>query len=330
MDRRVGTAAIALAGLVGLVLVALIIARLVTDEAEPPTAPRSIAASSSPSPTRTDNASPTPSAPGPGALAEALSVVPLEATTVTVTDWDAIRARLGVPDLTSQDLMSDRRDFWLQAESPQGGAVLLTDGLLREDNSTLMLDHDVTQDDVDWEARWTGPDGPGYALRMRPDQDMASLQDAVDAEVGPLAGATVLAEYHLVVEGVGEGAEVWATDPLVATLTGEPDQPVETAYLRRGCVPFEEALGPDASFEDQDAVLADHDIRDFEPLAGVALTYADTTATAWLGPDRTDLGARAALLDAWPTLGSVGPVDGWASGPEIDEADPDAGVPAIG
>src|SRR5215207_7770630 len=77
------------------------------------------------------------------------SRVPAEAEYLTITDLDAIRTRLGVPDLTSQDPMTDRQAFWDRAERE---VVLLTDGLLRADNSELWLDYDVTEDDVDWEA----------------------------------------------------------------------------------------------------------------------------------------------------------------------------------
>ena len=148
-------------------------------------------------------------------MQQALALVPLDADVVTVTDWDAIRARLGVPDLTSEDLMSDRTAFWEQARQE---AVLLTDGLLLEDNSELMLDHGFTQDDVDWEARWSGPDGAGYALRFRDDLDLAAVQAAIDAEVGELAGATVRADEHLVVEGPptrrrGRPTRRWPTSP---------------------------------------------------------------------------------------------------------------------
>ena len=87
-----------------------------------------------------------------------LSLVPQSANVVTVVDWDQVRAQLGQPDLTSEDLMTDRLAFWERASTE---AALLTDGLLREDSSTFELDYGFTQDDVDWEARWTGEDGPG-------------------------------------------------------------------------------------------------------------------------------------------------------------------------
>ncbi len=49
--------------------------------------------------------------------AAVLGFVPSSATTLTVTDFDEIRVQLGMPDLTSDDLMTDRTDFWTRAES---------------------------------------------------------------------------------------------------------------------------------------------------------------------------------------------------------------------
>ncbi len=247
----------------------------------------------------------------PGAAA--LVLVPAEAEYVTITDLDAIRARLGVPDLTSQDLMTDRQAFWDRAER---STVLLTDGLLRADNSELWLDYDVTEDDVDWEARFTGPSGAGYVLGFRPDQDMARVQAAVDARVGPLAGATVWPDLHLLTLGVAEeGDPVWASDPdLVAVLP----EPAESTYLRKGCIPFTDALGTDATVEDQDAVLAEHDVAGLGDLPAVAVSFGDDVATAWFAPGRDDLFDRADLVADWPTTGPIGFADGFSGDPAVD------------
>ena len=262
------------------------------------TTPRSVA--------RTD---PTPT---DDPVAQVLALVPIEADVVTVTAWDAIRARLGVPDLTSDDLMSDRSAFWEQAAQE---AVLLTDGLLLEDTSELMLDHGFTQDDVDWEARWSGPDGAGYALRFRDDLDLAAVQAAVGAEVGELAGATVRAADHLVVEG-GSAGPTWSSDPALAELAGDlVADPAETTYLHRGCLPLNEALGPDATVEDLDALLSQHDIAALGPLTTFAMAYADDVGTAWLGPDRDDLPDRLDLVPDWPVTGSIGPLDAFGAPP---------------
>ncbi|MFC4785870.1 hypothetical protein ACT8ZV_15430 [Nocardioides sp. MAHUQ-72] len=224
-----------------------------------------------------------------------LPLVPATATTLTVTDLDGVRRQLGVPDLTSGDLMTDRSEFWERASSE---APLLTRGMLREDTSELMLDHGFSEDDVDWEAHFTGPDGNGFVLAFRPDQDMGDVADAVDAGVGPLAGAQVLRGSHLVVSGVAtDGADSWATDPAVVPLVGEP---AEATYVRRGCVPLADALGPDASAEDQDAVLAHHDVSDLDELDAVAVAFGDHLATVRLGRDRADLFERLHLGDDWP------------------------------
>ena len=115
-----------------------------------------------------------------------LSLVPQQAEVVTVTDWDAVRVQLGQPDLTSEDLMTDRLEFWRRAEAE---AAALTGGLLREADSRLALDYGFTQDDVDWEARFTGTEGPGFVIALRPTCPLDGVRRAVADGVGPLAGA---------------------------------------------------------------------------------------------------------------------------------------------
>ena len=235
--------------------------------------------------------------------AAVLPLVPATATTLTVTDLDLVRRQLGVPDLTSDDLMTERSAFWQRAATE---APLLAHGMLRPDTSELMLDYGFTEDDVDWEAHFTGPDGNGYVLAFRPDLDMAPVARAVGAGVGALAGARVLRGPHLVVSGVaGDGAASWATDPTVVHLVGEP---AEATYLHRGCLPLSDALGPDATAEDQDAVLAHQDLTDLDELDAVAVSFGDHLATVRLGRDRTDLFDRLRLGDRWPGDPSFGDV----------------------
>lgn len=237
-----------------------------------------------------------------------LPLVPATATTLTVMDLDGVRRQLGVPDLTSDDLMSERSEFW---ERTRTEAPMLAEGMLREDTSELMLDHGFTEDDVDWEAHFTGPEGNGYVLAFRPDLDMAAVAGAVEVGVGALGGGRVLREEHLVVSGVADdGAASWATDPAVVHLVGEP---AEATYLRRGCVPFADALGPDVSAEQQDAVLARHDVTELEPLDAFAVSFGDHLATVRMSRDRTDLFDRLHLGDDWPD-GSPSFEDGFARG----------------
>ena len=226
----------------------------------------------------------------------ALAMVPGSATTVTVTDFDEIRKELGVPDLTSRDPVVDRFDFWERARSE---APLLSEGMLQADNSELMIDHGFTQDDVDWEAHFTGPDGNGYVLAFRPDLDMARVAGAVEAGVGSLDGARVIAKDHLVVSGTAEeGVGVWANDPTWRSLVSE--EPAEATYLRRNCIPLTEALGPDAGAEEQEALLAKHPVTNLDDLPGFTVGFGDHNATVRLEPNRDDLFDRLDLSRDWP------------------------------
>lgn len=225
----------------------------------------------------------------------ALSLVPADATVVTITDFDAMRARFGVPDLTSDDLMADRLAFWERARTE---AVLFTDGLLSDDQSRFWLDHGFTEDDVDWEVRFTGPKGSGYVVAFRPGLDMARVQAARGEKA--LAGATVMAREHLVVKGVAaEGEPVWAADPAVPDLT---DERAESAYLRRGCIPVRTALGDDATAEDQGTLIGELDPRNLEELAAFSVSFSEGLATARLGEGRGDLIARGKITEAWPVV----------------------------
>src|SRR5690606_32903278 len=139
----------------------------------------------------------------------ALVLAPEAATHLTVTDFDAVRSRLGVPGLTSEDLMTDRLEFWRRVPA---STVLLTDGVLREDNSRFDLRYGFTQDDVDWEARWTGG-GAGFALGLREDLDLSGVHRAVADEVPALAGAEVLDAYSAVLGGeAADATSFWADD----------------------------------------------------------------------------------------------------------------------
>ncbi len=225
--------------------------------------------------------------------AAVLSLVPQSADVVTVTDWDAIRAQLGQPDLTSEDLVTDRFTFWERADAE---SAALAQGMLREDGSTLELDYGFTQDDVDWEAHWRGEDGPGFALALRPDLDLAGVRRAITDAVGPLDGARLRPEDHLVVAGTAE-LDVWASEEQWRPLV---DEPASATYLQRGCTPLHEALGPDADAEDQAALLEQHPVTTLEELPGLALAFGDHTATVWVEPGRADLFQRLRVGEDWP------------------------------
>ena len=259
-------------------------------QAEPAPEPRSLA-SVEPEP------EPAPPYDATAEPAEAvLSLVPRSADTITVMDWDQVREQVGLPDLTSEDLMTDRLAFWERAEDE---AVLMTDGLLRDQASTLDLDYGFSQDDVDWEARWTGDDGPGYVLALRPDLDLAGVRRAIADDVAPLGDALLVAEEHLVVSGTSD-VDVWANEEHWASLV---DEPATASYLQRGCLQLNEALGPDADAEDQAALLAEHPVTTLDELPGFVLAFGDHTATVWFEPDRDDLFERLRIGEDWPIAG---------------------------
>jgi hypothetical protein len=252
-----------------------------------------------PTPTRIPASLALPAHPT-GQAWRALALVPADATVVTITDFDAIRARFGVPDLTGEEPSAARSAFWEQARA---GAVLFTDGLLADDHPRFWIDHGVTEDDVDWEVRFTGPHGSGYVVAFRPALDMARVAGALGAK-GPaakaLAGATVMADRHLLVKGAAtEGEPVWAADPVLPDLT---DERAESAYLRRGCVPVRTALGAAATAQGQATLIGELDPRNLDDVPAFSVSFADGLATARLGEERADLVARGRITEAWPEV----------------------------
>jgi len=234
---------------------------------------------------------PAPPLPTTGPLS-ALELVPESATVATLTDFDAIRARFGVPEMTSADLMSDRITFWEQA---QARAVLLTDGLLRADNSVWELDYGVTEDDVDWEVHFTGPEGSGYAVGFRPDLDLRGVRQAI--QDGKLDGYL---DGHVLEKGTAATGS-WADDPRWGHLVTPG---AESAYLGKGCVPVADALG-DAPVDDPKTVHVLETVPDFEPLDAWSISYGDGIVTALIGLGRDDVIARTDLGKEWPTTGPI-------------------------
>ncbi|NYG59426.1 hypothetical protein BJ980_002349 [Nocardioides daedukensis] len=244
-----------------------------------------------------------------------LALVPADAEVLTITDYTELRAYFGVPDLTSDSLMTDRSAFWERVDRE---AMVLTDGLLREESSRLWLDHGFSQDDVAWEARFTRPQGPGHVLAFRGDQDMDEVAEAVDADVPPLQRSVVLPEQHLVVSGVAdEGEPVLASDPALTELL---DDGTATAYVRTDCIPINDALGPDATVEDQDALVAKVDLDGLDDFGAFAVNVTNGVVTARTARDRTDMHLRADLIDLWPETGPVTWHDAFEGLPVADAA----------
>jgi len=245
-----------------------------------------------PRPTASRSPRPAPAFEEKAEPAEAvLALVPQSAEVITVTDWDEIRVQLGQPELTSESLVTDRSAFW---EREAKEAPALAEGMLRADDSQYLLDYGFTQDDVDWEAHWDGPDGPGYALRLRPDLDLAPVRRAIRQGVGAIADGRVIAADHLVVHGTSE-VDTWANEDGWVDLVSAP---AEATYLRRGCIPVVEALGPDGT--SADALEALKVVPDLDDLPGFALGFGDHNATVRVEPGRLDDFDRLHLANHWP------------------------------
>ena len=255
----------------------------------------------------------------PGARAAALALAPGGTAYLTITDWQAIRARHGASDLTSDSIQTDRIEFW---RSISHDTVLLTDGALRAENSRLGLRSGVTQDDVRWEVRWTGPgsDQAGMVLRLRDDLDLAGLTRAVADDVPGVAGAEVLPGERLLLRGAGDPGDPLAGNTAVGAVLGDA---VESLLVVPGCLTWPDALGVDATIEDQDAVVAGQAVDDLLDIDAWSLGFTGRDAVARLAypagtdPARVEADAqvRLALSQDWPTTESVGWYDAFGLPP---------------
>jgi hypothetical protein len=252
---------------VALVLAAGVLTGCSTEEPEPVPAP--------PLPSSTE-ATPQAFDPDPE-LAPALAVlalVPTDATSLAVTDFDRVRLQLGESLLTGASPPAQRAAFWRRAEAE---APLLSPGRLRPLDSRLARDHGFTQDDVAWEASFTGPAGDGWVARLRDGLDLTGVRRAVAEGVGPLAGSELDEDARLLSVGAAAaGGSSWAADEDLAGLVS--GAAANATYVSRTCVPLE--LPPGAELEE---------------LTAWSVSFGGSLATARLGPARTDVFARVRL-----------------------------------
>ena len=204
----------------------------------------------------------------------ALSHVPAEVASVTVTDFDRAALQLGLEELSSDLPQRERLDFWDRARRE---TAILSDGLLRPVGPQLLRDHSFSQEDVGWEARLFDADGEevGWILGLHTIIDPRAVEKAVDAGVGPLADAVVDVDSGLVLSGAAvDVTDSWADDDATGLLvTGD----AVGTYVERGCVP------------------APASASGLEPLSAYSVALEGTLATVRLGADREDLFARVAL-----------------------------------
>ena len=156
-------------------------------------------------------------------------------------------------------------------------APLLSPGLLRDPAAAYEQRFGFTQDDVSWEARFSGPSGEGYVVKLRDDLALDGVQQAVAASDGPIAGAAVDDDAHLVTLGTtGEPTQSWAADPTLRQLVGSI---AGATYLSRACLPLD--VGADLAALDE--------------LGAFSVSFGGRLATARLGPVRGDVFDRARL-----------------------------------
>jgi hypothetical protein len=215
--------------------------------------------------------------------AAVLSLVPEDAETLTVTDFDQVRLELGMGGLGDASTPDEVTAFWRRASSER---PLLSPGMLRGDDEQLAATHGFTQLDVAWEAHFsTAGDRPaGWVLRFRDDTDMGAVAEAVQDTSGPLAGGTVDATEHLVTKGTTDDPEhSWAAEPETLALVGVP---ASATYVSRACV-------------------EPHAGEDVDDLGAFSVEFEGSLVTARLGAGRQDLFARMRLGAAEPSFAAA-------------------------
>jgi hypothetical protein len=204
--------------------------------------------------------------------AAVLALVPEDAETVTVTDFDQVRLELGLGELTDQSAPEEVAAFWQRAETE---LPLLSPGMLRPELG------------VAWEAHFYGADDHevGWVLRFRDGTDMAKVAAATEDPTGPLSGGDVDAAELLVTRGTTDDpTHSWAADPETQELVGLP---ASSTYISRECV------SPGAGGSDVD------------DLAAYSVQFEGSLVTARLGAGRQDLFARMRLGEKEPTFAAA-------------------------
>lgn len=217
---------------------------------------------------------------------QALALVPEAARAVTITNYQAL----------------------------DDGSVRLAEGLLQPHQGRLSAEYGFGHDDVTFELTFSGGGAEGYVLGLRPALDLGPVRRAVRDGVGPLSGAEVRPEQHLVVSGTAaEGDPVWTDDEDLVHLTTAQD---ESTYLQQGC------LAPGRTFDALPDPAAARlrestELQQVRPLEAYSISFSGAVATGRLGLERTDLAARTDLAEAWPE-GDTAFADGYDGLPLFD------------
>lgn len=225
--------------------------------------------------------------------AAVLALVPEAATRLSVTDFDQLRLVLGFGTLQSSSPAAERARFWRQVPT----TAVLSRGMLRPVEARLLADFGFGQDDVAWEASYSGG-ASGWALAFHDDVAMAKIARAVSAGVGPLKGAVVDADRHLVTSAaVPDSAESWGAE---GTLVGLAGREAISTYVERGCLDFDTVFG--AGMQAELAAAPAATLRSLEPLDAFAVALGTELVTVQLGPNRSDAFERTRLAEIMPRM----------------------------
>lgn len=223
--------------------------------------------------------------------AAVLSLVPAAATSLTVTDFDQLRLVLGHGALDGDSSQRERAAFWRKAPT----TATLSLGLLASADARLRADFGIGRDDVAWEATWDG-DVSGWAMAFHDSVPMASVQRAVRAGVGPLDGAVVDADRHLVTSAEPPAsADAWgAVDGMLALVGRE----AVSTYVDRSCLDFDDVFGSGMEAQLADAPKAA--LRALDELEAYSVALGAELVTVQLGPERGDAFDRVRLAEVMP------------------------------
>ncbi|MCD4533099.1 hypothetical protein LRP67_03265 [Nocardioides sp. cx-169] len=218
----------------------------------------------------------------------AMALVPADATRLAVTDFDRVRLELGAPLLTGSSGPAEREAFWRRALAE---APLLSTGALRPSDARLLREYGFAQDDVAWEASFTGPSGEGWVAGLREGLDLTGVRRAVADGVGPLAGGVLDEERRVLAVGAApdEGAS-WAAEPVLVDLVGGAAM---STYVERGCVSAAEPA-----------------LDELDELEAWSVSLGSLLATVRLGAERGDAFARVRLAEPPFAEGVADPVSG--------------------
>ncbi len=224
--------------------------------------------------------------------AAALPLVPADATTLEVTDFDQLRLTLGFGALDQESPKREQDRFWRAVS----GAPTLSTGLLRPAADQL-TSYGFSADDVAWEATYSGG-AEGWVIAFHDDVPMDQVDRAIRDQVGPLAGAVLDADQLLVTSAEPpEGDDSWAAIEDAVMLVG---QEANATYVDRECLPFDTVFG--AGMEAQLAEGPRAALGALDPLEGFSVALGTDLVTVRLGPLRNDAFDRLRLAEVMPAI----------------------------